>query len=76
MVTEPWWLEALAQHDLTVVGEKQWFSHNYQLTGIEAYMDMCDRPLPFRCFHESIISDQEYYRCEDIISFLHSLAIL
>ena len=37
---EPWWLQALAARDLTVVGEKQWFSHNYQLTGIEAYLDM------------------------------------
>ena len=37
---EPWWLAALAARDLTVVGEKQWFSHNYQLTGIEAYLDM------------------------------------
>ena len=36
---EPWWLEALAARDLTVVGEKQFFSHNYQLTGIEAYLD-------------------------------------
>ena len=46
---EPWWLDALAARDLTVVGEKQWFSHNYQLTGIEAYMDMyaCLYAYPF-----------------------------
>ena len=37
---EPWWLEALAARDLTVVGDKQWYAHNYQLTGIEAYLDM------------------------------------
>ena len=37
---EPWWLEALAARDERVVGHKLFFSHNYQLTGIEAYMDM------------------------------------
>lgn len=33
---EPWWLDALAARDETVVGHKLFFSHNYQLTGIEA----------------------------------------
>ena len=37
---EPWWLAALAARDETVVGHKLFFSHNYQLTGVEAYMDM------------------------------------
>ena len=32
---EPWWLDALAARDLTVIGHKLFFSHNYQLTGIE-----------------------------------------
>ena len=37
---EPWWLQALASRDRTVVGHKLFFSHNYQLTAVEAYMDM------------------------------------
>jgi len=37
---EPWWLKALAARDPNVIGHKLFFSHNYQLTGIEAYMDM------------------------------------
>ena len=48
---EPWWLEALAARDERVVGHKLFFSHNYQLTGVEAYMCVgwaCARVLLFR----------------------------
>ena len=37
---EPWWLQGLAALDLTVIGHKTYFSHNYQLTAVEAYADM------------------------------------
>jgi hypothetical protein len=37
---EDWWVEALAARDLTVIGHKLYDAHNYQLTGIEAYMDL------------------------------------
>ena len=37
---EPWWLDALAAGDATSWWRKVYFSHNYQLTGIEAYADM------------------------------------
>jgi hypothetical protein len=37
---EPWYLEALAALDLNVIGHKLYFAHNYQLTAIEAYLDM------------------------------------
>ena len=37
---EPWWLEALAARDVTVISHKVLDAHNYQLTGIEAYLDL------------------------------------
>lgn len=37
---EPWWLEALAARDVTVISHKLYDAHNYQLTGIEAYLDL------------------------------------
>ena len=37
---EPWWLDSLAAKDYNTIGHKLFFSHNYQLTGIEAYCDM------------------------------------
>jgi hypothetical protein len=40
LYSEPWWLEALAAQDLNVIGHKVYFSHNYQLRGVEAYLDM------------------------------------
>lgn len=40
LYSEPWYLNALAAHDPRVVGHKLFFSHNYQLTAIEAYMDL------------------------------------
>ena len=37
---EPWWLQALAARDVTVISHKLYDAHNYQLTGIEAYLDL------------------------------------
>lgn len=37
---EPWWLAALAARDVTVISHKLYDAHNYQLTGVEAYLDL------------------------------------
>ena len=37
---EDWWLRALNARDKQVIGRKLFDAHNYQLTAIEAYMDM------------------------------------
>lgn len=37
---EPWWLAALAARDVTVISHKMYDAHNYQLTGVEAYLDL------------------------------------
>jgi hypothetical protein len=37
---EPWWLNALAAHDVTVISHKLYDAHNYQLTAVEAYTDL------------------------------------
>ena len=37
---EPWWLAQLAARDPGAIWHRQWWSHNYELTAIEAYLDM------------------------------------
>lgn len=37
---EDWWLDFLATGDPAAIWKKQWFSHNYEITAYEAYLDM------------------------------------
>jgi hypothetical protein len=37
---ENWWLEFLASGDSASIWQRQWFSHNYEVTAFEAYLDM------------------------------------
>jgi hypothetical protein len=40
MYEEDWWLQQLAARDPGAVWHRQYWSHNYELTAIEAYLDM------------------------------------
>ena len=37
---EGWWLQQLAAGDPGAIWHRQWWSHNYELTAVEAYLDM------------------------------------
>lgn len=37
---EDWWLQFLSSGDPASVWRRQWFSHNYEVTAFEAYLDM------------------------------------
>ena len=37
---ENWWLTQLAAEDTSAVWERHWYPHNYELTALEAYLDL------------------------------------
>lgn len=40
LYAEDAWLEQLAAGDPAAIWRKQWFSHNYEITALEAYLDL------------------------------------
>ena len=37
---EPWWLQQLASRNLSSIWLRSLYPHNYEITAIEAYMDL------------------------------------
>eukprot|EP00730_Choanoeca_flexa_P000817 TRINITY_DN10349_c0_g1_i2.p1 TRINITY_DN10349_c0_g1~~TRINITY_DN10349_c0_g1_i2.p1 ORF type:complete len:845 (+),score=151.56 TRINITY_DN10349_c0_g1_i2:219-2537(+) len=40
LMQEDWWLRELIARNLTAVWRRNWFPHNYEVTALEAYMDL------------------------------------
>ena len=38
--SEDWWLEQLAAQNTTAIWLRSYYPHNYEITSVEAYMDL------------------------------------